>query len=66
MVLENFFMMIIFQKLAQVSSQMMQAEAAMYQFNLMFTEELDQAEAAVNDSLIHADELDEQAVMLAG
>ena len=45
---------------------MMQAEAAMYQFNLMFTEELDQAEAAVNDSLIHADELDEQAVMLAG
>ena len=44
---------------------MLQAEAAMNQFNQIFMEELGQAEAAVNDSLLHADDLEDQGVMLA-
>ena len=42
----------------------MQAQAAMIQFNNMHMEELDQSEIAVNDSLLHADDLAEQAAML--
>ena len=43
---------------------MNQAEAAMKQFNAMYSEDLDVSEIMVNDSLLHADDLAMQAAML--
>lgn len=47
----------------KVSSQMLQAQAAITQFNEVY-EDLDQAASTVNDSFAHADNLQEQATLL--
>ncbi|XP_053393780.1 laminin subunit alpha-like isoform X2 [Mercenaria mercenaria] len=52
-----------FRAVDKVSSQLLQAKAAVEQFNLEY-ENLDLAEASVNDSFEHADSLLEQAMLL--
>ena len=52
------------QELAKVSDQTNQAKAALRQFNSIFSEDFTVSEVMVNDSILHANDLANQADML--